>query len=89
MIVIGAGTGSDLGANSAKSELERINLFLTHTHFDHVCGIPFFQPAYVEKDRRCISIPSCKTTSLRDVLSKMMTPPLFPIDPCLFDLPLS
>ncbi len=81
LIVIDAGTGvRGLGLELAKERPERINLFLTHTHFDHICGIPFFQPAYVEESAVHFyagHLP--KSTSLRDVLCQMMTPPLFPI----------
>ncbi len=62
-----------LGLQLAKERPERINLFLTHTHFDHVCGIPFFQPAYVKESAVHFyagHLP--KSTSLRDVLCQMM-----------------
>lgn len=41
--------GSDILANK-QSHLE-INLFLSHTHWDHIMGFPFFVPAYMKDVR--------------------------------------
>ena len=36
--------GDDIINN--RPEVKRINLFITHTHWDHISGFPFFAPAY-------------------------------------------
>lgn len=50
VVVLDAGTGiKDLGAALAGGE-DRIVLLLTHPHWDHLMGMPFFAPLY-EQDR--------------------------------------
>jgi phosphoribosyl 1,2-cyclic phosphodiesterase len=46
-ILLDAGTGiRDLGARLLARERRSFVLLLSHTHWDHVCGLPFFTPAY-------------------------------------------
>ncbi|MBI2565112.1 MBL fold metallo-hydrolase [Candidatus Woesearchaeota archaeon] len=46
--VIDAGTGvRELGNQLLKEGKKKINIFITHAHWDHIQGFPFFVPAYV------------------------------------------
>src|SRR3989344_9624244 len=47
--IIDAGTGIvGLGLYLAqRKETDKVNLYLTHMHWDHIQGIPFFGPAYM------------------------------------------
>ncbi len=46
--IFDAGSGiRELGLEIAKSPSRRIHLFITHTHWDHIQGFPFFTPAYL------------------------------------------
>ena len=52
IVVIDAGSGiRELGNSIMKNDLARgplsIDLFLSHTHWDHIMGFPFFTPIYV------------------------------------------
>jgi len=48
LFVIDAGSGiRDLGIQLARSGPRKINLFITHTHWDHIQGFPFFAPLYI------------------------------------------
>ncbi len=44
------------------------DLFLTHTHFDHICGIPFFKPLFDPRNRLRIW---AGLSSPRSILSPM------------------
>ena len=46
-VVLDAGTGIRvLGKSSDKPAHKTYNLFLSHLHWDHIQGLPFFDPAY-------------------------------------------
>lgn len=47
MILIDAGSGiREIGENLLKKKQKKIPLLLSHTHWDHIIGFPFFLPAY-------------------------------------------
>jgi phosphoribosyl 1,2-cyclic phosphodiesterase len=58
-----------------------LDLFYSHTHFDHIVGLPFFAPAYSQGTRIRFWAGHLKPAGLniRTVLEQMMSPPLFPI----------
>jgi phosphoribosyl 1,2-cyclic phosphodiesterase len=46
-VIIDGGTGiRPLGLVLQERNVRKIDLFLTHTHWDHVIGLPFFEPIY-------------------------------------------
>jgi CheY-like chemotaxis protein len=46
--VFDAGSGiRELGGEIMQGKRKRIHLFITHTHWDHIQGFPFFTPAYL------------------------------------------
>ena len=48
VLIFDAGSGiRELGLELMKSGPRHIHLFITHTHWDHIQGFPFFVPAYV------------------------------------------
>jgi len=76
-----AGTGlRELAESLNKGEPLKANLFLTHTHLDHVCGLPFFQPLFSSSSSLQIwsgHLPSDRP--IRQVLDYLMMDPLWPI----------
>ncbi len=48
LIILDAGSGiRDLGLALAAQEPRKLHLFITHTHWDHIQGFPFFAPAFI------------------------------------------
>jgi len=85
VIIVDAGTGiRNLGlellreANGKGSPLT-LHLFLSHTHWDHIQGLPFFQPAYRESTRLTIYGSSKKEMFLASVLKGQMDYEYFPV----------
>ena len=82
LLILDAGTGLvELGrhmAQNGKSSLD-IELFLSHLHWDHIQGIPFFRPAYDAKNHLRIYAP-VHPVPLKDLLGMGMDDPFFPVD---------
>jgi phosphoribosyl 1,2-cyclic phosphodiesterase len=51
-IILDAGSGlRTLGDERMKSGPRQSTILLSHLHWDHVCGLPFFTPIYVPGSR--------------------------------------
>ena len=56
------------------------HIFVSHFHWDHIQGIPFFGPLY-DKPENCFSFhSSSRTRSLKRVMEEQMASPYFPVD---------
>jgi len=80
-LVFDAGTGlRELGDSLAAHGATELDLFLSHTHLDHVIGLPFCRPMFDPKLRARIwaghLLPGER---VENVLRQLMTPPLFPV----------
>lgn len=80
-LVLDAGTGlRRLGdAMMAEGRPIEATLLLSHVHWDHIQGLPFFVPAYVPSTHLTIAGMAPRTT-VRDALAHQMTAPHFPVD---------
>jgi phosphoribosyl 1,2-cyclic phosphodiesterase len=80
-LIFDAGTGiRPLGhALLAQPGPVRVHLFLSHAHWDHIQGIPFFAPAYVEGTELSILGPEHGRLTLEKVVTDQMRSPYFPI----------
>jgi phosphoribosyl 1,2-cyclic phosphodiesterase len=81
MIVFDAGTGiRPLGQTLlAQPGPAQVYLFLSHMHWDHIQGLPFFAPAYVEGTELCILGPRLGHASLEQSICDQMRSPYYPI----------
>jgi phosphoribosyl 1,2-cyclic phosphodiesterase len=86
LLLFDAGTGLRyLGNTLIKEAPLDADLFLTHTHFDHVAGLPFFKPFFDAKNRwRLWAGHLGEGMTLRRVLGEFMMAPLFPVPPQVF-----
>lgn len=57
------------------------DLLLTHTHLDHICGLPFFWPAFDPNSaiRAWAGHFEDNAFTLPDIVSRIMSPPVFPL----------
>ena len=80
-LVFDAGTGiRPLGQSLIGSGAVNLDLFLSHTHLDHVVGLPFFPPLFdPDSDIRLWAGHLRPEHGLVDVLGSLMTAPLFPV----------
>ncbi len=56
------------------------HVFLSHFHWDHIQGIPFFQPLYENPDNYFFFHSSSRTRGLQRAIEDQMVDPYFPVD---------
>lgn len=80
-VILDAGTGiRDLGDSLNRRDVRQAHLFLTHVHWDHINGFPFFAPGY--QSNRTFEIRAAHLRPLggvREVLAGQMGQPTFPV----------
>jgi phosphoribosyl 1,2-cyclic phosphodiesterase len=80
VIVLDGGTGvHPLGRALAAEGITNVNLLLTHLHLDHVEGLGFFAPFFIEECAVTIWGPRPTESSLRDHIAAYLSPPFFPL----------
>jgi phosphoribosyl 1,2-cyclic phosphodiesterase/ActR/RegA family two-component response regulator len=83
IIVLDAGTGiRGLGLALEKelgSETVKLTLLITHTHWDHIQGLPFFVPVYISKNLIRILGYEGARAGLGALLAAQMETPFFPV----------
>ena len=86
LLLFDAGTGIRyLGNRLCQEAPIDSDLYLTHTHFDHVCGLPFFRPFFQQENTfRVWAGHLGGRASIQHVLWKFMMAPLFPVPPEVF-----
>jgi phosphoribosyl 1,2-cyclic phosphodiesterase len=83
ILIFDAGTGiRDLGnqlLNEFKSQPVTVHLFISHTHWDHIQGFPFFMPAYNKNFQIIVYGPPARDKSLKDLFKFQMDSEYFPV----------
>jgi phosphoribosyl 1,2-cyclic phosphodiesterase len=80
-IILDAGTGiRPLGQEILKNDVRFAHLLLTHTHWDHINGFPFFSPAF-QKDRtfKIMAGHLGNAGGVKAVFAGQMAQPTFPV----------
>lgn len=87
VLIFDAGTGlRQLGNALLKDSARRqADIFLTHCHLDHVTGLPFFAPFFVDGYKVGIWAGNLLPDgSVEQVMRKIMSSPLFPVEVEIF-----
>jgi len=82
VLIFDAGTGIiPLGKKLAngRGAPEHLNLFLSHTHHDHVFGFYFFEPLFRPGNQVCVFGPGSPEKPLHNTLRAAMEPRFFPV----------
>lgn len=79
--LLDAGTGiRGVGKVFLEKDVRTINLLLTHTHWDHINGFPFFRPAYdPQRHLRVMAGHLKHQGGVHSALSLQMNDPMFPV----------
>jgi phosphoribosyl 1,2-cyclic phosphodiesterase/CheY-like chemotaxis protein len=83
IVILDAGSGIrqlglSLVAEFPKEPMD-LTLLITHTHWDHIQGFPFFSPAYDSRNRIRIYGYEGAMAGLRSTLAGQMESPYFPV----------
>jgi phosphoribosyl 1,2-cyclic phosphodiesterase len=83
-IIIDGGTGiRRLGKEMMRAEFEsgkgQAHILVSHTHWDHIQGLPFFSPFYREGNRLFVYARQRDDQNLRSVFASQADAPFFPV----------
>ncbi len=78
-LILDAGSGMQRLNASLNIKSKRVDILLTHLHFDHIQGLGFFKPLFNPEMEIHLWGPASANQSLRDKLIRYFSPPLFPL----------
>lgn len=79
-LIFDAGSGiRPLGMDLVERGPNAIPIFLTHFHWDHIQGFPFFAPLYDAEDRIKVIGPKQKDIDVQNLFAGQMGPIYFPV----------
>ncbi len=79
-VIFDAGTGIRvLGESLDLSKKHNINILISHPHWDHISGFPFFPPIYIPGNRVAVYGPGTFEMSLEDIINGQMKYSYFPV----------
>ena len=79
-LIFDAGSGiRPLGLDVVEKGPDTIHIFLTHFHWDHIQGFPFFAPLYDPEDSIKVIGPKQKDIDVQNLFAGQMGPIYFPV----------
>ena len=81
LFILDAGTGiRELGEDILQSDQNHVHILLTHTHWDHINGFPFFAPAFnPKKSFEIMAGHLYDKSGVQHVFESQMENPVFPV----------
>jgi ribonuclease BN (tRNA processing enzyme) len=84
LLIIDAGTGiKNLGdhivSQYMKEGINGCHILLSHTHWDHIQGFPFFTPSFIKDFSISVYGPCRRNETLQDIMGGQMNYPYYPI----------
>ncbi len=80
-IIVDAGTGlRALGNERLSAGIKHSTILLSHLHWDHVAGLPFFAPIYIPGHRVHIATGPNGTMPLEQAMQRLFVAPFFPVE---------
>jgi ribonuclease BN (tRNA processing enzyme) len=88
IIIIDAGTGiinlgndllNERKSGENKQNYNKLHLFFTHTHIDHLMGFPYFNMIYMPQTEIDVITPTQLNYSMEEILETLMSPAFFPV----------
>ena len=91
IFILDGGTGLRELGRTLRGGKEPIHgsIFFTHFHWDHIQGLPFFEPAYASRNAFTLLGPAQPTADLLQILGGQMASVYFPVGLDQFDAHLS
>lgn len=82
LLILDAGSGIIPLGNAlvAQKEIRNMLVILTHYHWDHISGLPFFVPAFVPDWSIKIFGPGKSPAEIKECVSQQMRAPYFPVE---------
>jgi phosphoribosyl 1,2-cyclic phosphodiesterase len=84
LYIFDCGTGFRSLGQQLESEANgkpiQAHIFVSHFHWDHIQGIPFFRPLYENSQNQFFFHSSRRTRSLQRVMEEQMASPYFPVN---------
>lgn len=79
-LIFDAGSGiRPMGVDVFEKGPNKIHIFLTHFHWDHIQGFPFFRPLYDSDDTIHVVGPKQKDIDVQNLFAGQMGPIYFPV----------
>jgi phosphoribosyl 1,2-cyclic phosphodiesterase len=82
LVILDAGSGlRPLGHELMKQRngIITADILLSHTHWDHIQGLPFFKPLSARETSVCIYGAAQEGVPLKEILGRQMDPMVFPV----------
>jgi phosphoribosyl 1,2-cyclic phosphodiesterase len=80
LLIFDLGSGARaLGDSLRERALTRAEIFLSHYHYDHLQGLPFFAPMFDPGNHFVVHGPTRGGRDVHAILAGQMVPPYFPV----------